>query len=96
MVLRKIFGPKREEVIGEWRRVHHEKLYDLYSTPDIIPMIKSKTMRWTGHMARVAERRMHAGFWWVNMREMDYLEDTVVDRRIILKCLFKKFSGDLD
>jgi hypothetical protein len=62
MVLRKIFGPKRGEVTREWRRVHHGKLYDVYSTPDIIRMIKSKMMRWAGHMARVAERRMHTGF----------------------------------
>jgi hypothetical protein len=61
MVLRKVFGPKRDEVTGDWRRVHHEKLYDIYSTPDIIRMIKSKMMRWAGHMVRVAERRMHAG-----------------------------------
>jgi hypothetical protein len=60
MVLRKIFGPKRVEVTGEWRGGHSEKLYDLYSTPDIIPMIKSKMMRWAAHIARVAERRMHA------------------------------------
>jgi len=63
MVLREIFGPKRDEVTEEWRRVHHGKLFILYSTLDIIRMIKSKMMRWAGHMARVAERRMHAGFW---------------------------------
>ena len=96
LVLRKIFGSKKNVVTGEWRRVHHEELYDLYSTPDVIRMIKSKMIRWAGHMARVAERRMHAVFWWVNLREMDYLDDTGVDWRIILKSLFKKYSGDVD
>jgi hypothetical protein len=71
MALRKIFGAKRDEVKGEWRRVHHEKLYDLYST-DVIRMMKSKMMKWARHMALVTERRMHAGLLWVNLRETDY------------------------
>jgi hypothetical protein len=96
MVLWKIFGPKRVEVTGEWRRVQRDKLYDLSSTPDNIPMIKSKTMRWAAHIARVAERRMHAWFWWVNLREMDYLKNIGVDRMIIFKCLFKKYGGHLE
>ena len=62
LVLRKIFRPKRNYLRGEWRRVAHEVLYVLYSTPIVIRMIKSK-MRWAGHMARVVERRMHAVFW---------------------------------
>jgi hypothetical protein len=76
--------------------LHLEKFYDLYFTLDIIRMIISKMMRWMGHIARVAERRMHAGFWWVNLREMDYLEDIGVDRRIIFKWLFKKYGRDVD
>jgi hypothetical protein len=96
MVTRKIFGPKRGEVTEEWRRVHHEKLYDLYSTPDIIWMIKLKIMRWAGPMARVAKRRMYTGFLWLNLREMNYLKGVGVERRIIFKWLFKKYSGDVD
>jgi hypothetical protein len=50
-VLRRIFGPKRDEVAREWRRLHNEELNDLYSSPNIIRVIKSKKMRWVGHVA---------------------------------------------
>jgi hypothetical protein len=50
-VLRRIFGPKRDEVTGEWRRLHNEELNDLYSSPNIIRVIKSRRMRWVGHVA---------------------------------------------
>jgi hypothetical protein len=56
-VLRGIFGPKRDEVTGEWRRLHNEELYDLYSSPNIIWVIKSRRMRWAGHVARMGEGR---------------------------------------
>jgi hypothetical protein len=56
-VLRRIFGPKRDEVIGGWRKLHNEKLHKLYSSPNIIRMMKSKGMRWTGHVARMGEKR---------------------------------------
>jgi hypothetical protein len=52
-VLRRIFGPKRDEVTGEWRKLHNEELHDLYSSPRIIRIIKSRRMRWTGHVARM-------------------------------------------
>jgi hypothetical protein len=51
--LRRIFGPKRDEVTGEWRRLHNEELYDLYSSPNIIRVIKSNRKRWTGHVKRM-------------------------------------------
>jgi hypothetical protein len=50
-VLRRIFGPKRDEVIGGWRKLHDDELHNLYSSPSIIRMIKSRRMRWTGHVA---------------------------------------------
>jgi hypothetical protein len=56
-VLRRIFGPKRDEVTGEWRKVHNEELHDLYSSPNIIRIMKSRRMRWTGHVARMGEKR---------------------------------------
>jgi len=57
MVLRRIFGPKRVEVMGEWRRLHNEELNDLYSSPNIVRLIKSRRMRWAGHVARMGEER---------------------------------------
>jgi hypothetical protein len=56
-VLRRIFGPKRDEVTGEWRKLHNEELNELYSSPIIVRVIKSITMRWAGHVARMGERR---------------------------------------
>jgi hypothetical protein len=55
-VLRKIFGLKRDEVIGEWRKLHNEELRDLYSSKSIIRIIKSRRMRWAGHVARMEEK----------------------------------------
>jgi hypothetical protein len=56
-VLRTIFGPKRDEAIGDWRRLHNEELNDLYSSANIIRVIKSRRMRWAGHVARMGEKR---------------------------------------
>jgi hypothetical protein len=56
-VLRRIFGPKRDEATGEWKRLHNEELYALYSSPNIIRVIKSRRLRWAGHVARKGERR---------------------------------------
>jgi hypothetical protein len=56
-VLRRIFGPKRDEVTGEWRRLHNKELYALYSSPNIIRVIKSRRLRWAGHVARMGEKR---------------------------------------
>jgi hypothetical protein len=56
-VLRRIFGPKRDEVKGEWRKLHNEELHNLYSSPNIIRTIKSRRMRWARHVARMGEKR---------------------------------------
>jgi hypothetical protein len=56
-LLRRIFGPKRDEVMGQWRMLHSTMLHNLYSSPDIIWQIKSRRMRWTGHVAHMGERR---------------------------------------
>jgi hypothetical protein len=56
-VLRRIFGPKRDDVTGEWRRLHNKELNDLYSSPNVIRVIKSRRMRWAGHVARMGEGR---------------------------------------
>ena len=55
-VMRKIFWPKRDEVTGEWRKLHNEELNDLYSSPNIVLVITSRRMRWTGYVARVGEK----------------------------------------
>jgi len=57
MVLRRIFGPRRDDVTGEWRRLHNEELNDLCTSPNIVRVIKSKRMRWAGHVARMGEER---------------------------------------
>jgi hypothetical protein len=90
-VLRRIFGPKRDEATGKWRRLHNEELNDLYSSPNIIRVIKSRIMRWAGHVACMGERgayRILVG----DLREGDHLGDPGVDGRIILKCIFKKWD----
>ena len=56
-VLRRIFGPKRDGVTGEWRKLHNEELNDLYCSPNIMRVIKSRRMRWAGNVARMGERR---------------------------------------
>jgi hypothetical protein len=56
-MLRRVFGPKRDEVTGEWRKLHNEELRDLYSSPSIVRIIKSRRMSWAGHVARMGEKR---------------------------------------
>jgi hypothetical protein len=56
-VLRRIFGPRRDEVTGDWRRLHNEELNNLYPSPNIVRVIKSRRMRWAGHVARMGEER---------------------------------------
>jgi hypothetical protein len=67
-VLRKTFGPKRDEVTGEWRKVHNEELRDLYSSPSTIRIMKARRMRWAGPVARMGERGTRIG-WLESQRE---------------------------
>jgi hypothetical protein len=62
-VLKRISGPKEDEVAGGWRKLHNEELHYLYSSTSIIRMIKSRRMRWEGHVARMGRRGMHIGYW---------------------------------
>jgi hypothetical protein len=71
-VLRRIFGQKRDEVTGDWRKLHNEELHNLCSSPNIIRMIKSRRMRWAGHVARMGRRGMNIGYWWGSQRERDH------------------------
>jgi hypothetical protein len=62
-VLRRIFGPKKSEMMGVWRKLHNEELHDLYSSPSITRIIKSRRMRLAGHVARMGRREMFIGYW---------------------------------
>jgi hypothetical protein len=61
-VLRRIFGPNRDEMMGGWRKLHNEDLHNLYCSPSIIRIVKSRRMIWVGHVARMGRRGMHMGF----------------------------------
>jgi hypothetical protein len=69
MVLRRVFEPKWDEVTGEWGKLHNEELNDLYSLPNIVRAVKSRRMRWTGHVARMGEDKVCTGCWWGSLRE---------------------------
>ena len=92
MVLRKIFGPRRDKVTGEWRRLHNEELNDLYCSPNIVRVIKLRRMRWAGHVARMGEERGCTGFWWGNRREGDHWGDLGIDGRIILGWISRRWD----
>jgi hypothetical protein len=83
--LRRIFESKRNEVKGIWRKVHNEELDNLHFSPSIIKMMKSRRMRWAGHIARMWRRRMHIGYWWESQKERDHWEDYDVCGWTILK-----------
>jgi hypothetical protein len=89
---RVILGPKMNDVIEVWRRLYNEELYDLYCLPNIIRVIKRRIMKWADHVARMGTRKVHAKFWWGNLREGDHLEGTGINTKVILKWVFKKWS----
>jgi len=89
-VLRKIFEPKRVEVTSEWRKLHNKELSDLYSSPDVIRVIKSRRMRWAGHVTQMCERKCVYRVLVGNLKQRDYLEDPGVDGRVILRWIVKK------
>ena len=90
-VLRGINGPKRDEVTGEWRKLHNEELNDLYCSPNIVRVIKLRRMIWVEHVACMG-RETYKGFWCGNLRERNHLEDQGVDGRKILRWIFKKWD----
>ena len=91
MLLRKIFGPKREDVTGDWKRLPNEQYHDLYSSPNHV--IKSRTMRFARNVACMREQKMHTDFLLGNLRERDHLEDLGIGGRIILKWILNKYDG---
>jgi hypothetical protein len=68
MMMKRIFVGKRDEVTGEWRRLHNKELYALYSSPNTIRVIKSRKLGWAGHVARMVKRRGAHWVWWGNLR----------------------------
>jgi hypothetical protein len=68
-VLRRIFGRKRDEVVGECRKMHNEEVHNLYSSPNIIRIMKSMRMRWAGHVARMGRKGRRISCWWKSQRE---------------------------
>jgi hypothetical protein len=74
-VLIRIFYQKRDDVTGEWRMFHSEELHNLYSPPDIIRQIRSRRMRWVGHVAHMGEERNLCKLWWESPKERDQSED---------------------
>jgi len=87
-----IFGPRKDEVTRERRRLHNEGLKDLYSSPNIVRVIKSRRMRWAGHVARMGEERVCIGSCWGNRRERDQWGDLGVDGWIILEWIFRRWD----
>jgi hypothetical protein len=75
---------KRDEVTGEWRKLHNEKLHDLYYSPNIVRVIKYRRIRWAGHVARMG-REAYTGVWRENLRVRNHFGDPGVDGRIILR-----------
>jgi hypothetical protein len=70
-VLRRIFGPRKDELKGGWRKLHNEELRDLYSSPSIIRIIKSRMMRWAGYVAGMERRGTRISYWWESQRKRD-------------------------
>jgi hypothetical protein len=79
-VLRGIFGPKRDEIMGGWRKPHNEDLHNLYSSQSIIRMIKSRRMRRAGHVARMGRRGQHIGYLWESQKQRDHEENQDIGR----------------
>jgi hypothetical protein len=90
-VLKRIFRSKRNEITGEWRKLLNEELYDLYCSYNIVRVIKSRRMRWAGHVVRMGRGEVYTVFWWENVRERDHLGEPGVAGRIISRWIFRKW-----
>jgi hypothetical protein len=92
-VLRGVFGPKRDEVTGEWRKLQNGELHNFNSSPDIIRQIKSRRMRWAGHVARMERGKTCTRFWWESPKEKGHLKDQGVDGRMGSKWTLGRLVG---
>jgi hypothetical protein len=91
LAVRRIFGPKKDEVTGEWGKQRNEELNDLYSSSNLIRVLKSR-MLWARRVVRMWERRGHTSFWRGSLRERDHLEDPGVDDWIMLRWIVRKWD----
>jgi hypothetical protein len=82
--------PKKEKVAGGWRRLHNEELHNMYASPNIVRVVKSRRLRCAGYVARMGEMRLHIIFWLEYLRGRDYLEDMGVGGKIILEWILGK------
>ena len=92
MVLRRIFGPRSDEVTGEWRRMHNEELNVLYSSPNIMRVIKWRRMRWAGHVTRMGDERGMYRVLVGKLEEKNIWEDLGVDGWIILGWISRRWD----
>jgi len=92
MVLRRIFRPRRDEVTGEWRRLHNEELNDYYSSPNIVRVIKSRRMRWVGHVACMGEERGVYRVLLGKPERKNHWGDLGVDGWIILEWMSRRWN----
>jgi hypothetical protein len=91
-VLGRTFGPKGDEVTREWRKLHNEELNDLYSSHNIVWVIKLGRISWSGYVHVWGRGEVCTGSWWRNLKERDHLEDPEEDGRIILRWFFRKWG----
>jgi hypothetical protein len=89
-VLKRVFGAKRDDVTGEWRKLHNEELRDLYSLPNIVREVNSRRMRWAGHVARMGDGRGVHRVLVGKPEGKSHWGEPDVDGRIILRCIFRK------
>jgi hypothetical protein len=92
-VLRRIFGPKRDEVTGEWRRLHNEELNDLCTLPNIVRSVNSRRIRWAEHVARMGRGEVRTAYWRGKLKNRSHLEDLELNGRVILKWILKNTMG---
>jgi hypothetical protein len=92
-VLRRIFGPKGEEVAGGWRRLHHEELHNLYALRNIITVMKPRRMRWLGRVVRRGEMRNAFKFLSENVKGRHHSEDLTIDGKVILEWILGNRVG---
>jgi hypothetical protein len=87
-VLRRLFGPKLQEVTGRWIKLHSEELHGLYSSSSSVAMGTSKSVKFVGHVAHVGEITIASMIWFYNRKEIYHVEEFSVDGRIILKIFY--------